>query len=661
MRIIQYIVPVLVYFVMSCATEESQVEEVLLTEVNISLDSIKFQKVYNLIDRWQHDSLVSYLKHRDPSFRVLALKGFAGMINEKYVDHIGETILDPIVEVRRMAAYVLGQSRTSKAVPYLMQVFEHQDSLGIDPLTFRFALEAVGKCADSSFLPLLAGISTYRTHDTLLLEGQCLGILELANLGYSHPLATELMIRYATNDTFPPSVQLIAANYLDRTRSVDLTSYHHELISAYENQKDPEIRMFLAKAVGKSGNLAGPWIRQVMRREEDARVQVSLLQGSTTLPLNVRHAIWASALRDPNERVATVAADLIVKFGSSEYAETYLNWAFSNFTPTVYANILAAGNKFITNARFHEMIEELVIQRIRNTNDPYIKTDFIRAASQHGSTALQLPNFDGDNEVMVVRTSILEALADYVDRTGTAPSRIRDFLIDRWESGDAAALSILSPLFARHSTLFPTIAGDPTRWTQMSESISMPQGIEAKIAVDQAREVLFDFTYDPRFYMNEMWHTHPIDWTLYNSLSAQPRAKIETTAGTLLVELFKEEAPGTVLNFIQLAESGYYENRPLHRVVPNFVIQAGCNRGDGYGSLDHTIRSEVGPRTYHQSGLLGMASAGLHTESQQWFVTLRPTLHLNGRYTIFGRMVEGAESAADIRRGDSIKSIKIVR
>src|SRR5690606_10067807 len=176
----------------------------------------------------------------------------------------------------------------------------------------------------SSFLPLLAGISTYRTHDTLLLEGQCLGILELANLGYSHPLATELMIRYATNDTFPPSVQLIAANYLDRTRSVDLTSYHHELISAYENQKDPEIRMFLAKAVGKSGNLAGPWIRQVMRREEDARVQVSLLQGSTTLPLNVRHAIWASALRDPNERVATVAADLIVKFGSSEYAETYL-------------------------------------------------------------------------------------------------------------------------------------------------------------------------------------------------------------------------------------------------------------------------------------------------------------------------------------------------
>src|SRR5690606_40762144 len=106
-------------------------------------------------------------------------------------------------------------------------------------------------------------------------------------------------------------------------------------------------------------------------------------------------------------------------------------------------------------------------------------------------------------------------------------------------------------------------------------------------------------------------------------LPAEPRAEIITNSGTISITLLKKEAPGTVLNFVQLAESGYYENKLVHRVVPNFVIQGGGNRGDGYGSLDYTIRSEVGPLYYDRSGLVGIASAGLHTESQQWFITLR--------------------------------------
>jgi cyclophilin family peptidyl-prolyl cis-trans isomerase len=91
------------------------------------------------------------------------------------------------------------------------------------------------------------------------------------------------------------------------------------------------------------------------------------------------------------------------------------------------------------------------------------------------------------------------------------------------------------------------------------------------------------------------------------------------------------------------------------------VIQGGGNRGDGYGSLDYTIRSELSPLYYDKSGIVGMASAGLHTESQQWFITLRPTLHLNGKYTQFARLTEGEDVLAMIRRGDKIESIKIYR
>ena len=658
---IRYIIVFLVVFAMSCGTDETEQEEVLLTEVNISLDSTKFQHVYNLIDRWQQDSLLAFVTHRDPSFRVLAIGGFAGMMDEAYIDQIGQTILDPIVEVRRISAFVLGQSRHSRALPFLMQIFQQQDSLGIDPLTFKYALEGVGKCADSSYLSLLAGISTYRPQDTLLLEGQALGILNLAERGYSNPLATNLMMRYATSDTFPPSVRLIAANYLDVARGLDLSTFRDALTSAFEANEDPAIRMFLGKAIGKTGAAAAPWIRGAIRNEEDARVRVSLLQGCTALPLHLRHGIWSASLRDQNERVAMTAGDLIMNYGSTAFSETYVNWAFSNFNPRVYARILAAGNKFVTNTRFLDMIGELIIQRIRATSDPYVKSEFIRAAGQQWATARQLIEFDGDDEPPIIRTAIMEAMVDAVRRTESIGNRERDYLIERWKTGDVAALSMLSPLFSDYPNLFATISSDTELWEKTTRSIPMPQGIEGRIAVEKARSKLFDHSFDPEFYRRPEVHTHPIDWDLYGKLSDQPRAEISTASGTMTLKLFKTHAPGTVVNFIKLAESGYYEGRPIHRLVPNFVIQGGGNRGDGYGSLDYTIRSEVGPKYFDRAGLIGMASAGLHTESQQWFITLRPALHLNGRYTIFGELTSGNETLLDIRQGDVIQNIKITR
>lgn len=662
MKFIAFIFLITVIWTMSsCTTDQDTEEEPMITEVRISLDSVKFQHVYNFIDRWQQDSLLPFLSHRDPSFRVMATYGFAGMLDDKYVDQIGRGILDPIKEVRRATAYTLGQSYSRKAIPFLMKVFEFQDSFGIDPLTFKYALEAVGKCADSSYLSLLAGISTYQPTDTLLLEGLCLGILEMADRGFSDTAATSRMVGYLTGQEIASSVRLLASNYLATLDDLDLTIYHDSIKIAFENEPDPEIRIFLAKAMGRTGSKAGNWIRQTLRKEEDYRVRIELLRGSVSLPLAVGHGIWAIAIRDANDMVARTAADLILDYGSPAYSDMYTHWAFSNFKPAVYPRILAAGNKYISNARFRQMIQELILQRIRSTTDPYIKSDFIMAAGQRLETAGQLIEFDNQDMPAIIRTSILESLANAVNNAGTAGSQERNFLIERWTSGDVAALSILSPLFAANRSLFPALTSDSGRWSAQSEKINMPEGVEARIQVDKAREKLFDVAYDSLFYRREAMHSHDIDWELYGKLSDQPRADIVTSAGTISILLFKEKAPATVLNFIKLAESGNYDGLVIHRVIPNFVIQGGGNRGDGYGSLDYTIRSELSPLYYDQSGIVGMASAGLHTESQQWFITLRPTLHLNGKYTQFARLTEGEDVLAMIRRGDKIESIKIYR
>jgi cyclophilin family peptidyl-prolyl cis-trans isomerase len=91
----------------------------------------------------------------------------------------------------------------------------------------------------------------------------------------------------------------------------------------------------------------------------------------------------------------------------------------------------------------------------------------------------------------------------------------------------------------------------------------------------------------------------------------------------------------------------------VHRVVPNFVIQDGCPRGDGVGGPAFTIGSELGP-LYYEEGSVGMASAGKDTEGSQWFITHSPTPHLDGRYTIFAKVVEGMDVVHKIEIGDKI-------
>jgi cyclophilin family peptidyl-prolyl cis-trans isomerase len=118
-------------------------------------------------------------------------------------------------------------------------------------------------------------------------------------------------------------------------------------------------------------------------------------------------------------------------------------------------------------------------------------------------------------------------------------------------------------------------------------------------------------------------------------------------------------APATVINFIKLVKSNYYKNNQFHRVVSNFVIQGGCPRGDGYGSLDHSIRSEFSDASY-EAGYVGMASAGPDTECSQFFITHAQTPHLDGRYTIFAKVSEGMDVVHQIQQGDQILDIEFL-
>jgi cyclophilin family peptidyl-prolyl cis-trans isomerase len=135
---------------------------------------------------------------------------------------------------------------------------------------------------------------------------------------------------------------------------------------------------------------------------------------------------------------------------------------------------------------------------------------------------------------------------------------------------------------------------------------------------------------------------------------------VRTVRGDLTLALHASDAPLTVRNFLDLVERGYYAGTRFHRVVPGFVAQDGDPRGDGNGGPGYAIRDEQNRRRYAR-GAVGMALSGPNTGGSQYFVTLTRQPHLDGHYTVFGRLVAGAESLDGLVQGDSILDVRVVR
>jgi peptidyl-prolyl cis-trans isomerase B (cyclophilin B) len=136
-------------------------------------------------------------------------------------------------------------------------------------------------------------------------------------------------------------------------------------------------------------------------------------------------------------------------------------------------------------------------------------------------------------------------------------------------------------------------------------------------------------------------------------------AILDTDRGTIRVELLADKAPLTVANFVNLAGRGFYDGLNFHRVIADFMIQGGCPEGTGRGGPGYRFEDETDNGVPHERGVLSMANAGPNTNGSQFFITHVRTDWLDGRHTVFGRVVEGLDVVDAVRQGDGIRSIRI--
>ncbi len=137
-------------------------------------------------------------------------------------------------------------------------------------------------------------------------------------------------------------------------------------------------------------------------------------------------------------------------------------------------------------------------------------------------------------------------------------------------------------------------------------------------------------------------------------------ATFDTDRGTIRIELFADKTPKTVANFEKLCEQKFYDGLTFHRVIADFMIQGGCPQGTGTGGPGYKFEDEFDPTLKHDGpGILSMANAGPNTNGSQFFITHVATPHLNGKHSVFGKVIEGQDVVDSIRKGDVMNTVRV--
>ena len=659
-----------------CTPPEADQQAIKKGVVDLDLRNARVQHLFELRDRRQVDTLRQYLTDQNATLRYLAALSFASGRDSASIGALTVCLQDAVEEVRIAAAFSLGQIGTAACEKPLLEAFDARDSLSQHQRFNAIVLEAIGKCGSLANLKHIAAITTYQPTDTLLLEGQCRAIYRFGQRDLVDATATARMVTTVANERIPAPARLMAANYLARTKdlSPDSSQAVQMAVALVRAANSPDIRMALAKGLGKSKT--GPAfgiLSKVINTEQDWRVKCSIISALAKFNYDTVRALVLPRLFDANLHVARTAAEFFIANGQAKDGDYYWRVARdnANLPLPVQITLFHASNKWLSG-KFAPESKDFVNYRLREmfiqAKSPYDRAACLAALAEFGWQYRWIHDKGISDAHPAVKTAAAEALVAIAQRPGfyaffgEAAKGVRRELYYYFReavgTADAGLVATAAPGLRTPGLTYRTLR-DSLRLPDLQKilgRLKMPRDVEAYLALN---ETIAYFAETPSPAAPKIPFNHPIDWDRLKLVGPKTNVVIETAKGNIVLELYPQWAPGSVANFLQLAGTGFYNGKNFHRIVPGFVSQGGCPRGDGYGAEDYTIRTEIGLAWYDAEGYVGMASAGLDTEGTQFFITHAPTPHLDGRYTIFGKVISGMDVVYQLRMGDLMNKVTV--
>jgi HEAT repeat protein/cyclophilin family peptidyl-prolyl cis-trans isomerase len=605
--------------------------------------------------------IFDYLKQGSPLVRRRAVEALGRMQEPADAGVLIPLLKDRNKEVVRETIFALGQIGNVDAVAPL-----NAARAGAPPEDLALIAEALGK---------LGGEEAIKVLDELLRDFSTAVRASAALALYRQPdgLAANALL-LAVNDP-DPAVVWRAVFSLEKQAPLPRTCT--AVLNLLENQ-DPLVRAYAARTLGKlECKQAGAALTKLLK-DSDVRVAVNAaralgdLKDSDAVP-----ALADMVTGHKSHHVRAVAAESLGKMkgdakdGKDALAQGLLDTSVMVRSQSVHALAEIMGEK-----------SEMFCDQMRKDGQRLVRAEAIRS---YGSAKLtkripQLADMASKDKDPLMRASAIEALGK-MDNESVGPLltpalRDADFTVAATavtaieeRKYKAAVPALMDAYRARPEREFIDVQLEVVRVlgelgtaaevdSLLFEACLHDDVRVRKAAVESMKKLGLTA---PGLPTERSFHEAAFDRTRKKQLAppvGSKHAAIRTRHGIIEIELFGDDAIQTVASFMTLAKAGFYKKLTTHRVVPNFVVQGGDPRGDGWGDAGYLLPAEVS-RYHYDEGYLGIADSGKDTGSCQWFITLSPQRHLDGRYTIFGKVTKGMDVVWKIDQGDEFE-VKIL-
>jgi cyclophilin family peptidyl-prolyl cis-trans isomerase/HEAT repeat protein len=621
------------------------------------------------------------LRHPEPGIRRRAALAAGRIGDSTLVPDLLDLMNDQEVEVRKMAAFALGLAGDPAAVERLVAALADSSAV-----VRGRAAEALGRIGDpraaaevarfvNRATPRVEGSVAVRGDDPGSLDDPWLelrmGVLALAALGDEAAAVQALLVEGR------PRFDWWAATWVAMRMK---TPALRPVLGAAARSNDPYSRALAARGLGALDDASAFDILASLARDKDERVAFEALRGLATLADPRAGSVAAALLRSPSDVVRREALQVLAVVPAETRYRTGIVALVGDQSPWVRAAALAALARS-DRSNFALVLSGMdpdpvwwvraalatalgglgddmsvgILHAMLNDEDARVLPAVLEALREaRGRDSLETLRRHLDHPDLGVRAAAAENLAA-LDAKG-----LESELLAAWRRGLGdgeleARLGVVQALVkqgdeAALMALAEIAGADPSRAVRARASDALA-ALGAPSPPDPGPQEVHRPALD---YRSAMAPHYPLPGdTLYT-----PRAFLHTRHGVIEIHLDVVEAPLTAASFVRLAQRGFYDGLTFHRVVPNFVVQGGDPRGDGYGGPGYALRGEVTRHPFAR-GSVGVADAGPDTGGSQFFIALEAQPHLDGRYTRFGSVVSGLEVLDRLRPGDVIERIEV--
>jgi len=614
--------------------------------------------------RWLSDKLTNYLSDYDPDIRARAALAVGRIGQSEGAALLYEMLGDSVESVAETAAFGIGLCNDKDYADKLLGACE-----SFPPPLQAIIIQSVGRLTDSTMPRITSEIARYIDHTDFRVREQTAYALWRAD----GKIYADQLERMCLDDPVRP-VQIAALYSLCRMGIA-------ETIDAYEEwlpDSDPFVRSLSIRglALGKDDQQTRLIASGLNDRNNNVVSQAVASLGSIASYRALNYIMGCYDNIDDEK----IKSQILAILGNLEN-NSAVDHALADIADSANTSLVGEAIVYLAKVGYHEIIP--LVDSIAVTSDPRLNVKITEALIEIGGEMVKprLATLFSDSSAMV-RAAAFDALTvfdtiniDYYIRKAINDSDyvVCSKAVDK--IGELKKIRMLPQLMT--IIMMHDLAETDLKRSVVEAASQFIPGPSDSLAEDILNQGLLDYDYlvskdAARIYKDKLgidkdsYSSKPFTQiserkikSLIKQYKNNPHAIISTKYGEIEIELFFDVAPLTVFNFITLANRGFYDNLIFHRVIPNFVVQGGDPRGDGWGGPEHSIRCEYSNLSYNR-GTVGVAHSGKDSGGSQFFVTLSDMPHLDARYTIFGTVLSGMEAVDKITRGDSIYMISIV-